>query len=652
MGRKTRSSGNAGRGAVRDEHMTATAANLQLEAVVWLTRLPFLGADEPSLLLGVTKPQAARTLGELERLGWVEWVTPSSPELDSERLYTLTGGSLSEVAQHAGLTGEEIERSSAVERKEILQRLTRLETTVGLNLFASELVAMARDDVEVELEDIRSLPWGRRPAEAWWPPEVDGYGCLRWGAWRAPFFVAWDRAGAPPFHRRKRVATWYAFRDAEHAWGRDDIPAILVLHRDAGDREQWAEAVLRASDRRRVAPLRVFLSDAGCALNEGPLGAVWRRTDGTARSYLCERLVWRLTVPTGAQPIGIADLAQRLEALSRDGPSLMGWVNQAASKQDGSRPRRGLERLAVLSLITNVTEKRILEWLGHHPLLSASDLAVILRVAGQLPPRLLDSLARYGLVESTGQALEDEAAPPRRYYLTELGLKLLAARDGVPPCRHSRYGIVAASMPGKKRGGRLRTLLRQLDHTVGVNRFFVRLIRDGAKSGPRLVRWLSASEAAHRFTYGEVTHWLRPDGAGDVHFEGRVRRFYLEWDRGTVKWPDMIEKLRVYAAYYADLARTGVAEERRPMTLVVTSSPQREDAIWKVVKASFAAVGVKPTAFLTSVDTLLERVGSLGPAWRSSGAPERTLWPVRAAQPTVSDPSAGVGTGAETHRRG
>jgi len=63
--------------------MMATERNPQLEAVDWLTRLPFLGAEELSLLLGVTKPQATRTLGELERLGWVEWVTASSPELDS-----------------------------------------------------------------------------------------------------------------------------------------------------------------------------------------------------------------------------------------------------------------------------------------------------------------------------------------------------------------------------------------------------------------------------------------------------------------------------------------------------------------------------------------------------------------------------------------
>jgi len=183
---------------------------------------------------------------------------------------------------------------------------------------------------------------------------------------------------------------------------------------------------------------------------------------------------------------------------------------------------------------------------------------------------------------------------------------------------------------------------------VGVNRFFVQLIRDGAKSGPRLVRWLSASEAAQKFTYGEVTHWLRPDGAGDVHFEGRVQRFYLEWDRGTVRLPDLMEKCRSYARYFAAIERRGTDLDAAPHVLVATVSPQREDAIWRVLRSTFGEVAVGPISFLTSVDTLVERVGPFGPAWRSYGASERIRWPTPATPPKVSDPSAGVSAKART----
>ncbi|MDI6857186.1 MAG: replication-relaxation family protein [Dehalococcoidia bacterium] len=605
--------------------MPTTDLQLQTEAIGWLARLPFLGAEELLLLLGIRKPQVARVLAELEKLGWVEWIRASSPELDEERLNVLTDGCVPRLAEHFGLSEQELQLTFSVGRKEILERLTRLETTAGFNRFAAELVAAVRDDEEVELEDMRSLPW-RRPAQAWWPPEVEGYGCLRWGPWRAPFFVAWDRAGAPPFHRRKRVGAWCAFREGDHRWGRDDIPPILVVCPREVEAEQWARAVLASSDRRQAPRLPVFLTEVLCALVGGPLGSVWRRPDGTVRAHLCERLVWRPAVPSEAGTVRVKNPTEQLDSVSASGPTLREWATQVVDAGETARTRSSLERLAAHSLLTSPTEKRALEWLGHHPLLSADDLAVILRVSGQLAARVLDSLAHYDLVQSTDKALENEAAPPHRYYLTDVGLKLLAARDGVPPRRYARYGIVAASTPKKQGGGRLGTLLRQLDHTVGVNRFFVRLIADGAKNGPRLIRWLSASEAAQRFTYGEATHWLRPDGAGDIYWQGEIHRFYLEWDRGTVKLPDLVEKCRLYAAYYASLARTGVPERNRPTTLVVTSSPVREGVLWRTVLAAFDDVASSPCHFFTTIDTIIDRTGPLAPIWRRGGDAERGAW--------------------------
>ncbi len=607
--------------------MATSDSQLQMETIGWLTRLPFLGAEELSLLLGIRKPQVARVLAELEKLGWAEWVRASSPELDEERLNVLTDGCVPRLAEHFGLSEQELQLTFSVGTKEILARLTRLETTVGFNRFAAELVAAVRDDEEVELEDIRSLPL-RRSAQAWWPPEVEGYGCLRWGRWRAPFFLVWDRAGAPPFHRRKRVSAWCAFREGDHPWGRDDIPPILVVCPGEAEAEQWARAVLAASDRRQAPRLPVFLTDVLLALIGGPLGSVWRRPDGTVRAHLCERLVWRPAVPAEAGTIGVKNHMEPLATVSASGSTLRAWARQAVEPAgETARGHSSRERLAALSLVTSPTEQRALEWLGHHPLLSTDDLAVTLRVSGQLAARLLDNLAGYGLVQSTDKALEDEASPPRRYYLTDLGLKLLAARDGVPPRRYARYGIVAASMPKKQGGGRLETLVRQLDHTVGVNRFFVRLIADGAKNGPRLIRWLSASEAAHRFTYGEVTHWLRPDGAGDVYWQGDVRRFYLEWDRGTVKLPDLVEKCQLYAAYYASLARKQIDGRSLPDVLVVTTSPVRENVIRRALDSALEEVSRPPALFLTSVAPLFHRLGPFGVVWHDADGSARRRWP-------------------------
>ncbi|MDO8616487.1 MAG: replication-relaxation family protein, partial [Dehalococcoidia bacterium] len=202
---------------------------------------------------------------------------------------------------------------------------------------------------------------------------------------------------------------------------------------------------------------------------------------------------------------------------------------------------------------------------------------------------------------------------------------------------------------GKKRkgDGRLQTLLRQFEHTVGVNGFFIRLIQGKDNNGRRLVRWLSASEAAQKFTFGEVTHWLRPDGAGDLHCQGRVRRFYLEWDRGTVRLPDMVEKFRAYAAYFAGLQHRGTKLPASPRVLVVTVSPLRENIIWQGLDATFAEAAAEPAPFLTSVDTLVERVGPSGPVWRSSGSPDRVFWLGGRGLLAGLDPSAGASARAK-----
>ena len=140
--------------------------------------------------------------------------------------------------------------------------------------------------------------------------------------------------------------------------------------------------------------------------------------------------------------------------------------------------------------------------------------------------------------------------------------------------------------------------------------------------------WLSASEAVQRFTCGDVAHWLRPDGAGDVHLQGKERRFYLEWDRGTVRLPELAEKLRVYAAYCADRCRAGCPDSALPRLLVVTSGPSRENAIWNVLQALSADRSSASSRVFTTLDTLLERLGVLGQIWRSGEGTRHASWPV------------------------
>lgn len=215
---------------------------LMVGAIDWLKQLPLLGVEELSSLLETREDSVSRTLAGLERLGWVEWVSPESPKTIARRLYFLTNGDITPTETHGQ------------DRKDILLRLARLETTMALNRFLVEMVQGASRDIQMDLIDARSLLSGVDREARWWPPEIEGYGCLREGSFRAPFFIAWDRAGAPGLHRRIRVSGWGAFGDLRTPW-RGCLPPILVVCPSERELEQWARSVMASADRRGCAPL-------------------------------------------------------------------------------------------------------------------------------------------------------------------------------------------------------------------------------------------------------------------------------------------------------------------------------------------------------------------------------------------------------------
>src|SRR5207245_1845502 len=126
------------------------------------------------------------------------------------------------------------------------------------------------------------------------------------------------------------------------------------------------------------------------------------------------------------------------------------------------------ERIGALALVMNADHKRLLEWIAHHPLLSSVDLSVLLDIPAGLVDRPLKRLSEWRLVNTVVRATNGKNAPQTRYFLTSEGLRLLAARDGVPWQRYFRHGVLAAPAEGKRQRDRLRGFLNHFEHTVGV----------------------------------------------------------------------------------------------------------------------------------------------------------------------------------------
>jgi predicted ArsR family transcriptional regulator len=587
-------------------------------ALEWIARLPLLGAAELASILKVDERQVRSMLSVLQQRGWVAWFPASSPELKPDRLYTLSSAGVRGLAAALDLSEQDLQVSLPISRRELLHRQVRVETTVGLNRLIADLPATSADQRSPRIEDALILP-RRRATTAWWPPDVDAYVCLRHEATYAPFFIAWDRAAAPAAHRRRRVSGWYAFRERQHVWGREDIPTIVLVSAGPAASTQWVRATEASAERRRSRPLRLLLVELGTLLKRGPMAPIWRRAGGAIESPLVDRLAWRWSLPASA-------LVPRLGPISAE-PTVLGLSGDQAATWSEASPDAttacGTDGL-------DASTRRVLEWLAFHPLLTLDEMTGVLVVRQPHVEACLSRMAASGLVASVKKAVADVPQAESRYYLTAKGLGLQAERDGVPVKRYVRQGAATGALPGRS-GARLQTLLRQYEHTVGTIRFVVRLIEEARRQGFVVKQWFSAAEASERFSLAGTTRWLHPDGVIEISRHGQTHRLYVEWDRGTMRLPEIAPKLRAYVA----LCSLPTSTSR---LLLVTSTPRRERAIRESLNGAHLADASLQANVLTSVESLVSRLGPCGRVWLNGHVSERvSLAEVLMAEPPQPD---------------
>jgi hypothetical protein len=596
-------------------------------ALLWLARLPFLEEGALAALAGTERFAVQKALASLQQAGSVDWIVPSSPEIDARRFYYLTEGGVDASAQAMGTDREQVESRYPIGRRELLAHVARLETVVALNAFFADMAENLQGDDDVRLDEARSLPWDRGRADRWWPPGVEAYGALRSGCWQAPFFVAWDRAGAPTAHRRARAAGWYAYLVSEaNPWGVEGLAPILVVCPGEREATHWSLAVESSADRRGVPPLSVFIGIASEVFRLGALGAVWRRPDGRRRATLVDRLRWVSEVPPEAAEVTLPLVGTVEPCQPRaNRAGLRQWARQIAAEPARLGPA---ERVAALTLTTSATQKELLEWVGHHPFLSAPNLADLLGLQEAGAERLLAGLARWGLVDFTLHPVDDESPPRPRYILSDDGLRLLAARDGVPHRRYARHGVLAVSGNVEHgEGQRLAGLRRHFEHTVGVNAFVVGIAAEAATlrargQDHRLVHWLSAAEAQEWFRLDGRWWHVWPDARLLYQADGREFDVFVEWDRATMRRRDYLEKLRAYGSFFASRQ---AGQLKRCRLLVVTTTPAMERRIAEVTETASGAAPALLVAYLTTTSRLAH-AGALGEVWRTADGGGRQTW--------------------------
>ena len=603
-----------------------------------MARLPFLGEPELADLMGAVPATARRLATELVRDGWAETVRARSLELEPRRRLVVSEGALDALAGLSGNTRVTLPSQFPVRLRDHFERAGRLEITVHLNRLVADLAAGMREQHVADLEDARSLPLDLGRDQRWWPPRLQAYACLRAGGLYAPLFLTWDRAVAPDMSRRTRLRNWLRERSSYGSWwGSAGLPPLLVVAPGVEALEAWEDRYFRQSPLSGPS-LDLLLTTAAMLQEFGPGGAVWSRPGGVP-APLVEQIGWG--VPPPVPPVHISPDLRSFAPGRRSAPSLGARAREALERQ--GRPVWWKE-VGALAILTGADHKRIVEWIGRHPLLSLSEFAAVIGESqDDLRPRV-DWLIEIGAIltddewrppdpEPVSDAASDPVSDPvsepagksgsePRYLLSAGAMRFMAARSGMNARSFASIGQVTFVVPGEQS---LDLAIVQRAHTLGINRTMSRLAGDARAAGWRLIEWRNESESSQRLSSGNGVAFIRPDGSGVLWRRGSSRLFLLEYDRGSLQQHQFAVKFAGLRLYY-EQRQWETEQAEAPPVLVVCLDNWAEEEVLAAAQDVAPLVPVMTTAEWRFLIDGRNESGLMGKIWRTPLDTNRRSW--------------------------
>jgi hypothetical protein len=191
-------------------------------------------------------------------------------------------------------------------------------------------------------------------------------------------------------------------------------------------------------------------------------------------------------------------------------------------------------------------------------------------------------------------------------------------------------------------------MLRHLEHTLGVNQFFVDLVVGARRVTPSglgdeaLVEWRSAAACARG--------GCRPDGFGCYQRGPDRFGFFLEYDRGTERAREYAAKLDAYYRY-RDSGAAAQDYAGFPTVLILATTTRAED---ELAHQAYLAADRHGDVAVPLLLTTLERVqqvpyGVLGSVWRGAG-PELGAQAPRGSWLSTLKSEKGSGMAQLSHR--
>ena len=530
-----------------------------------LAAMPLLDRLEMASVSGRSRGAVYEAVGRLEREGLVESVAHAAAGIPLTRRYCLTAAALHTLARGEGMTVDELLLTRPVSEQGRRVLMERLDAVGVIYRLASAISNAAfpmrfRWYRAMPMDAAISLPDGRTLA------------VVRQG-------LTADRTAFA-----KRLWRLYEkFRPS----------AVLLLIPD--------EVRLRHASRLMArSPSIAFLALESDAASAGAGTAVWRPPSGSA-------VLGLRTALAHTRPCGELPYEKPLETASLPASIVDG--NAEWDVPDHKLP-----------IILKTTEKRALDLLSDWPWVAPAHLGELLGVRRS---RLSEVIRR---LEGLGLAADLHVEGSRRLALTDRGLALLARRDrsSVGAAR-KRWSVqpMDPQAPFDWRnvaGGRSRQLLRYADHTDSVHWFAAVLERQAHSRSRRVVQLDPPRRASRYFRHHDRLRSVHPDAFGVLRRGDNAWPFFLEWERRAVRPVTMAARIAPYLRYYSSRRPTD-DHGSQPLVLVVFEDEIAQTHFLRVAKDEMARTGVTVPLHV-SHRGLLERVGPLGRAWRTTNGAE------------------------------
>ena len=530
-----------------------------------LASMPFLDRLEMAAVSGRSRGGVYEAVGRLERAGLVESVAHAAPLVPPTRRYCLTAVGLHRLARDEGTTVDELLLRCPVSEQARRVLMERLDAVAAIYRLAS---AVSNAAYPIRFRWYRAMPMDA----ALTLPDGRTLAVVRQG---------------PTTERTAFSKRLWRLREGFRP------SAVLMLMPDE-IRLRRARSLAAAS------PSLTFLALESEAVRAGAGDPIWRAPSGSA----------------------VLDLRSALAHARPHGPWPAEKPPERASLPKELSVNGKLENPPdwALPAILKTTDKRTLDLLSDWPWIAPAHLGELLGVKRSRLSEVLVRLERLELI------VDLHVDGSRRLALTDRGLALLARRDRVSVGAARKRLSISSLDPEAPldwrnvAGGRSRQLLRYAEHTDSVHWFAAVLERQAHSRSRQVVQLDPPRRASRYFRHDGGVRSVHPDAFGVLRRGDDTWPFFLEWERRAVRPTTMADRIAPYLRYYSSHRPTD-DNGSWPIVLVVFEDEIAQTHFLRVARDEMDRTGVS-VPLRVSHRSLLERVGPLGRAWRTTDGAE------------------------------